>query len=345
MSSKAILPSEAIVSLTNRCDARCTMCNIWKLEPKEALSAKDYSKGLPSSLRNINITGGEALLRPDIVDIISEIYYACNKPRIIVTTNGFRTDRTIKTVELILKHAPNLGLAVSLDGYAAQHNRIRGVPKAFERAYETITGLIRIGVQDLRIGFTATSTNIQELIPIYELSKSLGIEFSATVAQNSKIYYSISDNAEIDSALVDQHFMELARRRMTSKSPKDWLRSYFDYGVTHFSKTGCRISSCDAASGFFYLDPEGWVYPCLTIPRAIGNLRNQSFYDLWNSNHAQEIRGEARRCQKCWMACTSRTVLKKHPLRPISWILKNQARVIARRIQTQFILFFGKSSL
>ncbi len=88
------------------------MCNIWQLERQELLNAEDYRHRLPETLRNVNLTGGEALLRPDIVEIAQAIHERTGRPRIILATNGFRTDRTLETIQQIRRFVPSLGIAV-----------------------------------------------------------------------------------------------------------------------------------------------------------------------------------------------------------------------------------------
>jgi MoaA/NifB/PqqE/SkfB family radical SAM enzyme len=318
------LPTEAIISVTNRCDARCQMCNIWQLDPDEGLSAEDYRSRLPRSLREINLTGGEALLRKDIDEIAHALFEAGDTPRIVLATNGFRTDRTLVTIERIRRHVPRLGIAISLDGGEPVHDEMRGVENAYRRAMQTIKGLKALGLSDLRIGFTATPANLDALVEVYELACSLGVEFTATVAQNSEIYYATRTNAAHDPDRVENVFGELIRRRLRSKSPKNWLRAYFDAGVVDFVRNGKRASTCHAGTDFFFLTPSGQVHPCLTLPISFGNLKRESFEELWNGPAAQRVRTTVSKCQECWMMCTSRTELKRHPLRAASWVLRMQ---------------------
>jgi MoaA/NifB/PqqE/SkfB family radical SAM enzyme len=319
-------PTEAIISVTNRCDARCSMCNIWQLPRQELLNAEDYRRGLPRGLRNVNLTGGEPLLRPDIVEIAHAIHEAAGEPRMILATNGFRTERTLQTVERIRRHVPKLGIAVSIDGDAATHDRMRGVPHAHRRAVATLRALRAQGVRDIRIGFTATPENVDQLLSVYTLAGELGVEFAATVAQNSDVYYATDGNRTIDAAAVARQFGALVRARLRSASPKDWLRAYFDHGVIHFAATGARLSGCDAASGFFFLAPTGDVYPCLTLSRVLGNIRRSSFDSLWQGEEARRIREETRRCKRCWMMCTARSELKRHPVAVARWVGRERAR-------------------
>jgi MoaA/NifB/PqqE/SkfB family radical SAM enzyme len=326
---RAPVPTEAIISVTNRCDARCTMCNIWQLDRAELLSAEDYRRGLPATLRNVNLTGGEALLRPDIVEVAQAIHEAAGRPRIILATNGFRTERTIRTIERIRAFVPELGIAVSLDGDAPTHDRMRGVPDAHRRAVATLRALRQIGISDVRIGFTATAENLDQLLGVHALSRELGVEFAATVAQNSEVYYATDANGGIDPDEIARHFGALIAMRMRSASPKDWLRAYFDHGVIHFARTGARPTACDAASGFFFLAPTGDVYPCLTLPRVIGNIRTQAFDALWRGEHARRVREEVRHCTKCWMMCTARTELKRRPVSVASWVVRGRLKAVA----------------
>jgi MoaA/NifB/PqqE/SkfB family radical SAM enzyme len=317
------LPIEAIISVTNRCDARCQMCNIWQMERDEFLTAEDYRK-LPNTLKNVNITGGEALLRPDIVEIVHAVYESAGKPRIILATNGFRPDKTYDLIQQMRQFVPNLGVAISLDGLEEYHNLMRGVPEAFSRATKTLQGLIDMGITDLRIGFTATAQNVSQLPLVHQLAAQLGVEFTATVAQESETYYGVNNLEKISEADVAKNFGYLVDCNLRSPVVKNWFRAYFAHGVIKFVEEGKRITACSAASDFFYLSPRGDVYPCLTLPLKLGNLRSEPFEKLWASDDAVSARQVVDTCQDCWMVCTARTELQKTPIRALSWIVKEK---------------------
>ena len=156
----------------------------------------------------------------------------------------------------------------------------------------------------------------------FELSLQLGVEFTATVAQNSEVYYATDRNERLDIEAVERYFGDLIRERLRSSSPKNWLRAYFDHGVAHFVRTGERLFSCDAASGFFFLTPTGEVYPCLTLNRPLGNVRERSFEDIWTGVEARAIRGEVSGCRQCWMMCTARTELHRQPVKVAKWLVR-----------------------
>jgi MoaA/NifB/PqqE/SkfB family radical SAM enzyme len=71
------------------------MCNVWHNPtiPGNEIRPEDIEK-LPSGLRFVNITGGEPFMRRDISEVI-EVVRKKTK-RIVISTNGFFTDRIVE---------------------------------------------------------------------------------------------------------------------------------------------------------------------------------------------------------------------------------------------------------
>ncbi len=84
------------VSLTDRCSLRCTYCmpfNFDKWLPNETLlTAPEIVKAIEiavsQGIKEVRLTGGEPLLRPDIVEIVSRINSLETVPELSMTTNG-----------------------------------------------------------------------------------------------------------------------------------------------------------------------------------------------------------------------------------------------------------------
>lgn len=84
------------VSLTDRCSLRCTYCmpfNFDKWLPTETLlTATELIKvieiAVSQGVTEVRLTGGEPLLRPDIVEIVSRINALDSAPELSMTTNG-----------------------------------------------------------------------------------------------------------------------------------------------------------------------------------------------------------------------------------------------------------------
>jgi MoaA/NifB/PqqE/SkfB family radical SAM enzyme len=77
------------VIVTYRCNAKCTMCNRYKVpsKPEEEISIETIRK-LPE-MYFTNITGGEPFIRDDLKDIVRELYK--KSERITSTRNRINT--------------------------------------------------------------------------------------------------------------------------------------------------------------------------------------------------------------------------------------------------------------
>ena len=86
------------VSLTDRCSLRCTYCmphDFAAWLPSEHLLTTDellsvLEVAIAEGIDEVRLTGGEPLLRPDIVDIVARINELPNAPKLSLTTNGLR---------------------------------------------------------------------------------------------------------------------------------------------------------------------------------------------------------------------------------------------------------------
>ena len=107
------------VSLTDRCNLRCTYCmphDFAAWMPTQDLLTTDelmtiLEIGVDAGIDEVRLTGGEPLLRPDIVDIVTRINSLPNPPKLSLTTNGIR----LATLAQPLKDAGLERVNVSLD--------------------------------------------------------------------------------------------------------------------------------------------------------------------------------------------------------------------------------------
>lgn len=84
------------VSLTDRCNLRCTYCmpaeGLEWTPTEKVLDAAEISRLIrlfvTEGVREVRFTGGEPLLRPDLVEIVRATAALAPRPRISLTTNG-----------------------------------------------------------------------------------------------------------------------------------------------------------------------------------------------------------------------------------------------------------------
>lgn len=311
MSNNQLKVKDAVVAITYACNSRCRMCNIWKREgEKTGLSGRDFEQ-LPETLLSVNISGGEPFLHPDILAMIKNIQKRCPKASIIISSNGFATELILGQVEKILKFFPTLGVAISLDGVGKAHNEVRGIPDGYAKVIKTIHGLKKMGVKNLKIGFTLGDYNTAELKRVYRVSQDLGLEFSLAIVHSSENYFG-KENKVADKHKMIEALDWLINKELSTWNLKRWARAYFAYGAKQFLKTGQRILPDYSGETSVFVDPFGKIYPSDISTEIIGQL------NPFELSQKKEI------CAPSWMVCTARQAIKKHWFKTILWIVKNK---------------------
>jgi MoaA/NifB/PqqE/SkfB family radical SAM enzyme len=316
---------DAVVAVTFMCNSRCIMCNIWQYKGPTPIDAKEYLK-LPSSLRMINLSGGEFFLRPDVADVVENMKIACPKAKFKISTNGFAVELTRKRMLEIMERVSKKDIAVviSIDGLEAKQLEVRRIPDGFKRNMETIKMLREIGIDDITIAFTAGDYNIDQLLNMYDLANSLKCEFTVAVLHNSDHYFQIETNKIDQLGKFREQFMKLARAELKTWSPKRWLRAYFAFGIVNYLISKKRPLPNYGGRKAMFLNPNGVVFPSDVSPKPMGNLtEHATFQELLDTDEAR-IAATKEADSQHWMICTSRTAIISHPIKVISWILKNK---------------------
>ena len=308
------------IIVTYRCNARCTMCNRYKCpsKPSEELNIETIKK-LPR-MYFTNITGGEPFIREDLADIVRELYKKSD--RIVISTNGFFTDRIIK----LCREFPNVGIRISIEGLEDTNNKIRGLEDGFNRGYKTLKKLVEMKHPDVGFGMTVQDANAKDLVSLYKLSDEMNMEF-ATASLHNSFYFVEAKNIIHDREMVALEFENLINELLNSSSPKKWFRAYFNHGLINYIYGQKRLLPCDMAFDTFFIDPYGDVMPCngTKEKKVMGNLNKQSFDEIWNSKQADKVREEVRHCDRnCWMIGSVSPAMHKYIWVPAMWVIKHK---------------------
>ena len=322
------------VIVTYRCNARCTMCNRYKApsKPDEEISIETIKK-LPK-MYFTNITGGEPFIREDLADIVRELYKKSD--RIVISTNGFFTDRIIKLCE----EFPNVGIRISIEGLEQTNNEIRGLNDGFNKGYSTLKKLVEMKHPDVGFGMTVQDKNAKDLVALYDLSNEMGMEF-ATASLHNSFYFVEAKNIIHDRPMVAQEFENLINKLLASKSPKKWFRAYFNHGLINYIYGQKRLLPCDMAFDTFFIDPYGDVMPCngTKCKEVMGNLNEQSWDELWNSEKAEKVRNVVRHCSRnCWMIGSVSPAMHKYIWKPAWWVIKHKAKFWTKKKYSMYEL-------
>ena len=325
---------ECAIITTYRCNARCRMCNCWQNPSK---SAEEFDpeilRKLPGGMKRLNITGGEPMLRKDIMRIV-EILDTKTK-RLEISTNGFFDEK----IEAIARRFPRITVRVSVEGLPETNDELRGIPNGFDHALRAILRLRRLGVEDIGFAMTVSGDNCRDLLDVYALAASMDVELANAVVHNSFYFFKednvIADRAEVENAIC--RFIEAllrSPRRAPKKRIKDWFRAYLNLGLLSHVRGEPRPISCGAGTDTFFLDPWGRVLACngSAEPWIMGNLAAQSFDEIWNGPAAREVRARVASCTRnCWMTGTAVPAMRRRPWVPALWVARAKLRLWSGR--------------
>jgi MoaA/NifB/PqqE/SkfB family radical SAM enzyme len=256
--------------------------------------------GLSRSLgriENLNLSGGEPFLRPEFSDICMQFIRHNGVRQIYVPTNGTYLERTIRHVGEILKEK-DLDLFVvehSLDGMAEFHDRFRGHRGGFAKSIQTYDALAELQKQDRRLRIhaisTATDVNMDEIrrltTYLYERCPQMDHHNLAMIRGDRKNPALQSPGLRAYKELYDYvqrlwSAREHGRYGSTVEPLLQWAK-----GQTVAKATQVVPCRAGVLSGVVYAN--GDVSVCENH-EPIGNLRKQSFPEIWGSARARALR-------------------------------------------------------
>jgi len=318
--SKLKAPYRFTYIVTNKCQLRCNMCNIWKKPSCQELSLPEIREFFQKSNQFswINLSGGEIFLRKDIFDIVKVIHNNCKDLYLLdFPTNGFETELITDTVKKILSFKmPKVLVTVSLDGPPDIHDQIRGASGAWLKAVETFDSLRKLQSNRFRVffGITLQPSNkdrFQETVKCVEgsIGKIGYDDFHVNLSQHSSHYYNNVDFSESteEKALWSQMEEIIKLRKTSLVSPVGFLERRYQGLCRSYLHTKKTPVQCQALEASFFMDPCGDVYPCSIFNKQIGNIKDFD-YDtdkLWEANSRKEVRNQICKgdCPQCWTPC------------------------------------------
>ena len=95
------------------------------------------------AISDLWLSGGEPFMRKELAEIL-ELFYRNNDIRSVnLPTNGLFAERAHRCLDRVLTNCPGLhiDLNVSVDGFEATHEKLRGVPGCYQKTLEMIRSL------------------------------------------------------------------------------------------------------------------------------------------------------------------------------------------------------------
>jgi radical SAM protein with 4Fe4S-binding SPASM domain len=289
MAKKKTIPISVLVEVTYRCNEKCLHCCLDEYKSK-GLSLEEYEtlfdQMSDAGTFYMILTGGEPFTRPDFLDIVR----SARKRRFSLTifTNGTLINEDIAK-ELKDLHVQDVHISI----YSADpkvHDKITGLPNSFERSVQAIQFLVKHGMI-VRIKCPLMKITVDGIADIKNLAKNLGVS-----VQFGEIITAQNDG-DVSTCLLrlsqEQMRHAIADPEVSSQRPIP-LSTSIDLNAT----------PCDVVFNGGAVDPDGNVYVCNQLRKALGNVKTTHFAKIWkDSPVANELRqitlAHLQSCSEC----------------------------------------------
>ncbi len=277
--------------VTLSCNCNCRHCDLGGLIKNEKRLAPE---GYTRLIRLMNppaaqISGGEPLLREDIVDVVKAIKPSGGLPYLIFVTNGALLN---ETNYLQLHEAGVNQLSVSLDFPDERHDDFRRHRGLFEHLDQIIPQLARFGYRDIILNTAITRDNLKDVLSIAQkaMEWNVSVSYSAyTALRTGNTAYSISDREDLDVLRENIYkLIELKEQGYHITNSKTILLDTLKF----FEQGG--MPNCQAGKRFFVVMPDGSFVPC--------SLHRNKY-----SSQKEMIEGFSRsnQCDACYVSIRS----------------------------------------
>lgn len=303
--------------ITRRCNLRCVHCR----SSSETVVQEHPDFPIEEAFRIVDdiasyaqpvvvLSGGEPLMRTDVFDIAR---YGTDKGlRMCMATNGALVDR--ETCRNIKESGIRI-VSMSLDGStAAVHDDFRNQEGAFESVMHAAE-LFRTNGIEFIINSSFTTRNEDEIPKAYKLAKEIGatawyLFMIVPTGRGEDIMHELIAKEKYDDILEWHYQMEkeedtmLVRPTCAPHYYRVVLQKAKEEGVA-FQRRTLKFSTggskgCLAGQLICLINVDGDVLPCSYFPKAAGNIRQQSFRDIWeNSELFKQLRDFTSYKGKC----------------------------------------------
>jgi MoaA/NifB/PqqE/SkfB family radical SAM enzyme len=290
----------------SRCNCRCVMCDIWKANRNGTSITDAQLSGLLEDFRDLGVewillSGGEPLMHPNLWSLCGAL--KALPARITLLSTGLLLARHAAE---IVRHCDEV--IVSLDGSRDVHDRIRGVPNAFQQLAD---GIAALRTQNPRFPVSARCVvqrlNYHDLPNIVAASRELCLDRISFLAADvsseafnrpggwsddraSEVCLTAEDAerfAAVIEAMIVSHAAEFSSGLIaeTPARMRDLAAFYFAAnGAGEFPQVTCNAPWVSSV-----IEADGTVRPCF-FHRPIGNIRERTIAHILNAPDAISFR-------------------------------------------------------
>ena len=293
-------PPFLILFINSLCNMKCEHCFYWQqLNQKTDLTLEEIvalSEEL-GRIENLNLSGGEPFLRKEFATICRQFIRRNGVQEIYVPTNGYFTEKTITALREVLQE-PSLklfGVELSLDGMPAFHDEFRKTKHSFRHAMETYDALAELQQEYPRLQIhaisTATEANMAEIRMLttflYERCPKMSHHNLAIIRGDRK-------NPTLKGPALQEYkdlyaYMRRLWRPREENRYGAMVEPMLQWVKLQAAEQEHQYVPCRAGVLSAVVHANGDIALCEQRP-PLGNLRTQTFMEIWRSHLAKDIR-------------------------------------------------------
>ncbi len=265
------------ISVTNRCNYACIYChregswNDFKLNIRRELTPEELyiiaKAAVELDIRKFKLTGGEPLIREDIVEVVSAINEA--KPLdLAMTTNGYY----LKDLAYKLKDAGLRRINISLPSLKRNvYKTITGID-GLENVIEGIRAAIDAGLSPVKLNYLVLKgLNEKEFWSLVDFARDVGAILQVIELQPEGLGLQLFNTLHSDLADLEETVRKKASKVVYRKHMHNRPQYYIDGAVVEFVRPICNPQFCMHCTRL-RLTADGKLKTCL--------FRNDIYVDL-----------------------------------------------------------------
>ncbi len=279
--------------VTDACTCYCKHCDHGgPRDESRNLKPADYRRYM-EALRPcvVQVSGGEPLMRDDVVEIVRTIKGGPRPPYTILVSNW-----SLMTLEkyVALHEAGVDQFSVSLDFPDDRHDDFRVYPGLYRHLEDLVPRCATLGYDDIVLNSCITSENLGEINSIADKAREWGVNlcYSAYSARRTGCR-DFFPGAPEQLAELNRQLDRVEGRRdhtnwiVNAPTTLDATRRYFESGGTPGCKAGLR---------FLVVTADGWLQPCsMQFEKYRLEERDRMIREFTASN----------RCDECYVSIRS----------------------------------------
>lgn len=310
---RRVYPSQLNFSVTGFCNSQCVMCNVWQfpdqrpmeLSPDELFTV--LSDPLFRDVRHWGIAGGEPFLRKDLAEMAEAGLRALpDLQTLTISTHAYHT-RRLKEVapainELCKARGVRMRISISLDGVGEVHDRVRGVPGAFDRTWRSIRWVRDESDIDLVIGATLSPYNVNDAFELWHfcVRENIPTNFRiATIVERlgNRDLLNVMSVKDRDEYALAEIFENLAHHHATPME----RRFFYLSARRNLTERVPRFAVCRFKDEGIFLNEMGNLHHCAVYGQSVGSAREESGEKLIFSDNGEALRQQMLRaaCPTC----------------------------------------------